>query len=88
MSAALNDNQRRDMAIECKRCGGPTMPETVIKLRRGVLGFRGIPGTSRRPRPHNLARVLEPAVSARPGLLLGQMAAAGRPGQGRVPARI
>ena len=29
------------MAIECKRCGGPTMLETVIKLRRGVLGFRG-----------------------------------------------
>jgi hypothetical protein len=28
------------MAIECKRCGGPTMLETVIKLRRGVLGFR------------------------------------------------
>jgi hypothetical protein len=39
MSAALNDNRRRDMAIECKRCGGPTMPETVIKLRRGLLGF-------------------------------------------------
>jgi hypothetical protein len=47
--------------------------------------LRGIPGTSRRPRSHDLARVLEPAVSARPGLLLGQMAAAGRPGQGRVP---
>jgi hypothetical protein len=31
---------RRDMAIECKRCGGPTMSETVIKLRRRVLGFR------------------------------------------------
>jgi hypothetical protein len=30
------------MAIECKRCGGPTMSETVIKLRRGVLGFREI----------------------------------------------
>jgi hypothetical protein len=28
------------MAIECKRCGGPTMSETVIKLRRGVLGIR------------------------------------------------
>lgn len=28
------------MAIECRRCGGPTMLETVIKLRRGVLGFR------------------------------------------------
>jgi hypothetical protein len=28
------------MAIECKRCGGPTMLETVIKLRRGVFGFR------------------------------------------------
>jgi hypothetical protein len=28
------------MAIECKRCGGSTMLETVIKLRRGVLGFR------------------------------------------------
>ena len=28
------------MAIECKRCGGPTMLETVIKLRRGLLGFR------------------------------------------------
>jgi hypothetical protein len=28
------------MAIECKRCGGPTLLETVIKLRRGVLGFR------------------------------------------------
>ncbi len=28
------------MAIECKRCGGPTMPETIIKLRRGLLGFR------------------------------------------------
>jgi hypothetical protein len=28
------------MEIECKRCGGPTMSETVIKLRRGVLGIR------------------------------------------------
>jgi hypothetical protein len=28
------------MAIECKRCGDPMMQETVIKLRRGVLGFR------------------------------------------------
>jgi hypothetical protein len=28
------------MAIECKRCGGPTMLETVIELRRGVLGLR------------------------------------------------
>jgi MinD superfamily P-loop ATPase len=28
------------MAIECKRCGDPMMLETVIKLRRGVLGFR------------------------------------------------
>jgi hypothetical protein len=28
------------MAIECSRCGGPTMSETVIKLRRGILGFR------------------------------------------------
>jgi hypothetical protein len=28
------------MTIECKRCGGPTMMETVIKLRRGILGFR------------------------------------------------
>jgi ssDNA-binding Zn-finger/Zn-ribbon topoisomerase 1 len=38
--AALNDNRRRDMAIECRRCGGPTMSETLIKLRRGVFGFR------------------------------------------------
>ncbi len=28
------------MAINCKRCGGPTMLETVIKLRRSILGFR------------------------------------------------
>ena len=28
------------MAIECKRCGGPTMSETVIKLRRSLLGLR------------------------------------------------
>jgi hypothetical protein len=28
------------MAFECKRCDGPTMLETVIKLRRGILGFR------------------------------------------------
>jgi hypothetical protein len=28
------------MTIECKRCGGPTMSETVVKLRRGILGFR------------------------------------------------
>ena len=27
------------MANECERCGGPTMLETIIKLRRGVLGF-------------------------------------------------
>jgi len=26
--------------MECERCGGPTMPETVIKLRRSFLGFR------------------------------------------------
>jgi hypothetical protein len=28
------------MAIECKRCDGPTMSETLITLRRGVLGIR------------------------------------------------
>jgi hypothetical protein len=28
------------MAIKCTRCGGTTMPETVINLRRGILGFR------------------------------------------------
>lgn len=28
------------MAIGCARCGGPAMLETVVKLRRGVLGFR------------------------------------------------
>jgi hypothetical protein len=28
------------MAIECTRCGGPAMTETVIKLRRSILGFR------------------------------------------------
>jgi hypothetical protein len=26
--------------MECKRCGGPMMPETVIKLRRSLIGFR------------------------------------------------
>lgn len=26
--------------IECNRCGGPTMSETVVKLRRGIVGFR------------------------------------------------
>jgi hypothetical protein len=35
----LNDNRRRDMAIECNWCGGPTMVETVIRLRRGILGL-------------------------------------------------
>jgi hypothetical protein len=28
------------MAMECKRCGGSTMLETVIKLRRGFLSLR------------------------------------------------
>src|SRR3954462_737682 len=27
-------------AMDCKRCGGSMMPETVIKLRRSLLGFR------------------------------------------------
>jgi len=26
--------------MDCKRCGGSMMPETVIKLRRGLFGFR------------------------------------------------
>jgi hypothetical protein len=26
--------------MQCKRCGGSTMTETVIKLRRSVLGLR------------------------------------------------
>jgi hypothetical protein len=26
--------------MKCERCGGPMMLETVIKLRRGFLGFR------------------------------------------------
>jgi hypothetical protein len=26
--------------MECKQCGGPMMLETVIKLRRGFVGFR------------------------------------------------
>ena len=28
------------MAMACKRCGGPAMAETVIRLRRGLLGLR------------------------------------------------
>ena len=28
------------MGIECKQCGGQIMLETVIELRRGLLGFR------------------------------------------------
>jgi hypothetical protein len=39
MSALMRGNRRRQMAIECTRCGGPTMSETVIKPRRSVLGF-------------------------------------------------
>ena len=27
-------------AMQCRQCGGPMMPETVIKLRRGLFGFR------------------------------------------------
>ena len=27
------------MAMKCKRCGGPAMVETVIRLRRGFLGL-------------------------------------------------
>jgi hypothetical protein len=26
--------------MECNQCGGLMMPETVIKLRRGIVGFR------------------------------------------------
>ncbi len=26
--------------MDCKRCGGSMMPETVIKLRRSLFGFR------------------------------------------------
>jgi hypothetical protein len=28
------------VAIECRRCGGLTISETVIKLRRSLFGFR------------------------------------------------
>jgi hypothetical protein len=38
-SALLKFNRRRDVAIEHRRCGGPTILGTMIKLRRGVLGF-------------------------------------------------
>jgi hypothetical protein len=27
--------------MQCQRCGGPMMPETVIKVRRGLFGFHG-----------------------------------------------
>jgi hypothetical protein len=26
--------------MQCKQCGGPMMSETVIKLRRSLIGFR------------------------------------------------
>jgi hypothetical protein len=26
--------------MQCPQCGGPMMPETVIRLRRGLFGFR------------------------------------------------
>ena len=26
--------------MDCGRCGGPMMPETVVKLRRGLFGLR------------------------------------------------
>jgi hypothetical protein len=38
--AVLKGDRRRDMAIACNQCGGPTMVETGITLRRGVLGLR------------------------------------------------
>src|SRR5271166_2976149 len=38
VSVPVRDRGKR--AMECKRCGGAMMPETVIELRRGVLGFR------------------------------------------------
>jgi hypothetical protein len=74
----LNDNRRRDMAIECKRCGGPTMLETVIKLRRGILGFRetrsqgGYCATCKLSVPIENHATMRPAIAVRdrqhPGL--------------------
>jgi hypothetical protein len=70
----LNDIRRRDMVIECKRCGGPTMLETVIKLRRSILGFRetrwqgGYCATCRLSVPMESHAIMRPpiATSGRP----------------------
>ncbi len=63
------------MAIECSRCGGPTMLETVIKLRRGVFGFHetrsqgGYCVTCKRSVPIENAAIMRPpiAIHGRPG---------------------
>ncbi len=54
------------MAIECGRCGGPAMPETVIKLRRGVLGRRGTRSQGGYCVACRLSVPLEPPAAVRP----------------------
>jgi hypothetical protein len=40
MWAGLTDRGEAAVVIECRRCGGLTISETVIKLRRSLFGFR------------------------------------------------
>jgi hypothetical protein len=54
------------MAIECGRCGGPAMPETVIKIRRGVLGRRGTRSQGGYCVACRLSVPLEPTAAVRP----------------------
>jgi hypothetical protein len=59
------------MAIECRRCGGPTMLETMIKLRRGVLGFRETRSQGAYCAACKLSVPMENHTAVRPSLATG-----------------
>ena len=67
--AFVNDDRRRDMAIECERCGGPRMLETTIKLRRSVLGFRETRSQGRYCPTCKLSVSMENHATVRPSAL-------------------
>jgi hypothetical protein len=58
------------MAIDCWRCGGPTMLETVIKLRRGVFGLSGTHSQGRYCPTCKLSVPIENPADTRPSVAI------------------
>lgn len=65
------------MTIDCKRCGGLTLPETLITLRRSFLGLRATRATAEYCPACKVSVPVDTAVAMRP--VTAPISVGGRP---------